>query len=67
MAEIAARSGFRGVRAFNAALKDLYGRPPSALRGRRESGPTTAPPAAATSSRWGHGVTHPIHEGTGRP
>ena len=67
MAEIAARSGFRSVRAFNAALKDLYGRPPSALRGRRESGPTTAPPGATTPSRWGHGVIHPIHEGTGRP
>lgn len=73
MAEIAARSGFRSVRAFNAGLKDLYGRPPSALRRRRESGPTTAPPGAIPSSRWGHGrpgdhgVIHPIHEVTGRP
>lgn len=73
MAEIAARSGFPSVRAFNAALKDLYGRPPSTLRGRRESGPTTAPPGAIPSSRWGHGrpgdhgVIHPIHEGAGRP
>ena len=60
MSEIATRSGFRSVRAFNATFKDLYGRPPSTLRRPREGGPTTTTsgttpgttPGATPSSRW---------------
>jgi AraC family transcriptional regulator, regulatory protein of adaptative response / methylated-DNA-[protein]-cysteine methyltransferase len=36
LTEVAYRSGFRSVRRFNAAFAELYGRPPSAVRKRRE-------------------------------
>ena len=35
MIEIASRAGFGSVRRFNAAFRELYGRPPSAFRSRR--------------------------------
>jgi len=34
MAEVAASAGFGSLRRFNACLSEVYGRPPSALRGR---------------------------------
>ncbi|GAB5468214.1 MAG: Ada metal-binding domain-containing protein [Rhodospirillales bacterium] len=42
MAEIAARSGFRSLRAFNAAFSTLYRRPPSSLRRDKRSGTVAA-------------------------
>ena len=51
MAEIAFRSGFRSVRCFNAAFAKLYGRPPSAMRGRRRAAATIDAAASWRSAR----------------
>lgn len=40
MVEIAERSGFRSLRGFNAAFSKLYGRPPSAVRKRKQTAET---------------------------
>ena len=39
MTEIAASSGFASQRRFNACIREVYGRPPSALRRKRKSQP----------------------------